>query len=206
MENPEECKTLEPKDSASFKHIKYFFYKGNDGCLYEKKFIIDKFDSNYCKMAYYDKYINPMDSLPTPLDSIIDINSFVQIDSTGYSKDNKNVYYYQDNTDGGMRYITVANSSSFVKLHDYRWGRDNKHIFHKGVAVIGLDANSCILMPEHDSDGNESFVDYVKDTRHVFYDCDSVMGADPETFKVVNDRLWDAQDKNHKYQYGKRLD
>ena len=198
------CKTLEPKDSADFKHLKYSFYKGKDNCLYEKKFIIDKFDSGFCQIAYFDKYLNFSDSVPTSLDSVINLQSFVELDSSAYSKDKKNVYYYQSNTDGGARFVTGADPRTFEKLYEYRWGRDAAHIYYEGVIIAGLNIKTFVIMPSQNADGKEEFADYMKDDKHVFCEDDSIPGADSKTFIVVKDQKWDAQDKNYKYIRGER--
>lgn len=48
-------------------------------------------------------------------------------------------------------------------------------------------------------DTTDYFIDYIKDDKVVFYDGDTVKGADAKTFKLINNQKWDAEDKNFKY-------
>jgi hypothetical protein len=206
----EPCKTLEPKDSADYTHLKSQFYRGKDGKLYERKLAVDKLenDTSYCYFASYDPYLNGYDSLPTLLDSVIDIDSYTDCDSSSYSKDKKHVYYYFSNTDGGIRYVLEdASPTRFVSLHDYRWGTDGEHLYCGGGKVKGINMKKyqALLFP----DKEDVFLDYVKDDRHVFYETDSIPGADPASFQTSvweKGKEWDAYDRNYKYYAGKRVD
>lgn len=205
-----DCKTLEPKDSANYRYLKAEFYRGKDGKLYEKKIAIDKMDQDtgYCYFAYYESCWNCEDSIPTPLDSIIDIQTFVNLTGSSYSRDKKHVYYFQETSDGGVRYFADgANPNTFRVLHDYRWGIDDKHIFHKGGVVSGINMDTYKLFPPTDKE--DCFLEYVRDDKHVFYETDSIPGADPLSFHIQNgekDEEWDAWDKNHHYRDGKICD
>lgn len=124
----------EPKDSADFKHIKYNFYKGKDGQLYERKLVFagDNRDTicNCDFMVIYDNkiLIDLNDAtIQSTLDSIIDINSFIEIDSSNYSKDKNRVYYFYHNSDGGNRVVVYNADTKTFKIVKYRkWDAEDK--------------------------------------------------------------------------------
>lgn len=76
----------EPDDSANYKHIKHDFYLSKSGQLCERKFAFAKnTDCNCLYKAYYDSIVEIYTNdtiIEKPLNTIVDINSFVQIDST----------------------------------------------------------------------------------------------------------------------------
>lgn len=49
-----------------------------------------------------------------------------------------------------------------------------------------------------------NFSNYKKDNRYVYYGTDIVVGADPNTFKIIDDQF--AKDKNHIYSKGRVLE
>lgn len=194
------CRTHEPADSADYKHSKCGFYTGKNGKLYERKVQVDKSDSNYCYAAFYDEYMTFYagdNFYPKELDSVIDLETYTCIDSSCYAKDKNNCYYYYDNSDGGFRFVvTDADPATFRKLKGYHWAADSKRVYYRGNPVEGLNRNKFQLLQ------NSSQVDYIKDDRHVFYENDSIAGADAGSFRQVEGRAWDAEDKHHQYNFG----
>ena len=77
---------------------------------------------------------------------------------------------------------------------------DDKHIFYQSKMIKGLNFKQYEIL--YSLDTSDHFINYVKDDKVVFYDGDTVKGADAETFKLVPDRQWMAEDKNQKYQSG----
>ncbi len=49
-------------------------------------------------------------------------------------------------------------------------------------------------------------MEYVKDDKHVFYENEIVIGADPKTFVIVNEKYWGSKDKYWKYNLGKQIE
>ena len=197
----------EPDDSANYKLLKYNFYLSKGGQLCERKLAMARDSSCNCEFeVYYDStfsiYTDDM-TLKKPLNTIVDINSFVWLDSTEYSKDKSKVYYFHGNSDGGNRVIVdKADPLTFKRLCEYRWGVDRNYVFYKGDIVEGLKVKKVqVLFPPDTSD---HFIQYVKDDKNVFYESEIVMGADPKTFKVVSGQKWEAEDKNYKYETGRR--
>jgi hypothetical protein len=197
----EYCLTKYPKDSADYTLIKCSFYKGKDGSIYEKKVEVDKFSPPYCYLVTFDKYVNKYyeDSIvQIPLDSIIDIQSFVCFDSSAYSKDKAKCYYYYDNSDGGFRQIIPdADIKTFQSLKYHWWAADKDYVYYRGDRVRGLNINNYKIFP------NGSIPEYLKDDKHVFHRLDSIPGADISSFTLVDEINVDAKDKNHKYYVGK---
>lgn len=197
----------EPNDSADYKLLKYNFYLGKEGQLCERKLTMTRDSSCNCEFeVYYDStfsiYINDT-TLEKPLKTIVDINSFVWLDSTEYSKDKNKVFYFYHNSDGGHRAIVdKADPLTFKRLCEYRWGIDRNHVFYKSDIV--QEVNMKHLQVLYSPDTSCHFIDYIKDDKNVFYTTEIVKGADAKTFKIVTGQKWDAEDKTYKYESGRR--
>jgi len=197
----------EPNDSADYKHIKYDFYLSKTGQLCERKLAAAKGSNCNCLYeVYYDstfKIYTGDTIIEKPLNNLVDINSFVWLDSSGYSKDESKVFYFYNNSDGGIRFVVdKADPKTFKRLCEYYWGIDNKHVFYRGNILSGLNLKTLkILFPPDTSD---HFTQYVKDDKQVFYENEIVKGADAKSFKVVSGKKWGAEDKNYKYEAGQR--
>ena len=197
----------EPNDSADYKLLKYDFYLSKGGQLCERKFAMAKDSLCNCEFeVYYDSTFSLYTgdtTIEKPLNTIIDINSFVLLDSTEYSKDKNNVFYSYGNSDGGNRVIVgKADPLTFKRLCDYRWGIDKNYVFFMTDIIPELELKHLqVLYPPDTSD---EFIQYVKDDKNVFYETEIVKGADAKTFKVVSVHKWEAEDKNYKYEAGRR--
>lgn len=135
------CLTKYPKDSADYKLVKGNLYIGKDGALYDKKIQVVKSDSSYCYSAFYYKYIDKHydDSIvQIPLDSIIDINSYVAFDSSSYSKDKYKCYFHYDNSDGGFRsIIDKADPITFTSVKNRNYDAEDKNHKYKRGKIVG---------------------------------------------------------------------
>lgn len=197
----------EPNDSSDYKLLKYDFYLSKGGQLCERKLAAAMDSSCNCTFeVYYDSTFSIYTddtTLKKPLNAIVDINSFVWLDSTEYSKDKNKVYYFHGNSDGGNRVIVdKADPLTFKRLCEYRWGIDKNYVFYKGNILQGV--NLKYLQVLYPPDTAYHFIDYVKDEKNVFYENEIVKGADAKTFKVVSGQKWEAEDKNYKYETGRR--
>ena len=187
--------------------MKYDFYLSKGGQLCERKVVIARETTNNFEYeVYYDStFLIYKDdtTIAKPLNNIVDIATFVWIDSTQYSKDKNKVFYFHGNSDGGNRVIVdKADPLTFKRLCEYRWGIDKNYVFYKGDIVEGLNLKHLqVLYPP---DTAYHFIDYVKDDKNVFYENEIVKGADAKTFKVVSGQKWEAEDKNYKYETGRR--
>lgn len=196
----------EPEDSAGYIHVKHNFYLTKAGQLCERKLASARDSSCNCLFeVYYDSTFKVYtdDSVITkPLNTIVDIKSFVQLDSSEFSKDKKNVFYYHNNSDGGNRTIVAnADIETFKRLCEYHWGIDKNHVFYKNDILRGFNLRKIqILYP---LDTSDHFVQYIKNDKMVFFENTLVEGADAKTFKLVTEQRWDAEDKNHKYENGR---
>jgi len=197
----------EPNDSANYKHIKYDFYLSKAGQLCERKLASAKGTNCNCLFeVYYDstfKIYTDDTIIEKPLNTIVDINSLVWVDSTQFSRDKDKVFYFHSNSDGGNRVVVVkADPVTFKRLCEYRWGIDKNHVFYKTDILQGLNLKTIqILFPPDTAD---HFIQYLKDDKKVFYENEIVKRADAKTFKVVSGQKWDAEDKNYKYETGRR--
>lgn len=197
----------EPNDSSDYKFLKYNFYLSKGGQLCERKLAMARDRSCNCEFeVYYDSTISIYKdniAFEKPLNTIVDINSFVWLDSTEYSKDKSKVFYFHGNSDGGNRVIVdKADPLTFIRLCEYRWGVDRNYVFYKGGIVQGVNLRQLQVLYKPDT--ADHLIDYVKDDKNVFYTTEMVKGADPKTFKLVGGQKWEAEDKNYKYEGGRR--
>lgn len=197
----------EPNDSSSYIFLKYEFYLSKTGQLCERKLAMARDSLCNCEfVVYYDSTFSIFTqdtSVIKPLNKIVDINSFVSLDSCEYSKDKNKVFYFHGNSDGGIRVIVdKADPITFKRLCEYRWGVDKKFVFYNGSKVEGLSLKGLqVLFPP---DTAEHFIQYVKDDKNVFFEDQIVKGADTKTFKVVSGQNWEAEDKTFRYKTGRR--
>lgn len=106
-----------------------------------------------------------------------------------YGADNKRVFF-------GEVSLTNADPGSFLVV-DWRqeYSRDANQIYWKSIPVTDDVEHWQIL-----SRG------YSKDRDHVYYGKTIVEGADPASFVVTGEVTSHAQDKNHSYNMGRRID
>lgn len=197
----------EPNDSADYKLLKYDFYLSKSGQLCERKLALARDSSCNCEFeVYYDSTFTIYTgdtTLQKPLNTIVDIHSFIWLDSTEYAKDKNKVFYFHGNSDGGIRVnVDKADPLTFKRLCEYRWGIDKNFVFYEEVIVQEL--NLKYLQVLYPPDTSDHFIEYIKDNKNVFYESEIVKGADAKTFKVVSGQKWEAEDKNYKYDAGGR--
>ena len=128
---------IEGKNNYTF--LKYSFYQGEDGNLFEKKYIaIDEIGQErrhfFDSTMFFGEYPNRV-----ALNKIVHIESFKEFKDTPFSCDKKHVYYVQATSDGHKRWIVEkADPKTFVPL-EYRWGKDDTNIFWQAEIVEGAD-------------------------------------------------------------------
>lgn len=116
---------------------------------------------------------------------------------TFYAKD-KNRAYIDNKVWEGVDLATLAYVGGNVM-------KDANHVYYANY----LDDPSCVACKEADSAtfvylGMGTYAGYFKDKNQVYSWRFPVESADPATFKVVSGQTaYDAQDKNHKYSYGR---
>jgi DKNYY family len=206
------CKVVkpycEPDDSCDYQHIIAGFYSKNNGHIYERKAEMDESCCDF--MIYYDSTLG-YEETRQPLKNVIDLDSYVYVDSSEYSKDKNHVYWFFINSGGGMRHIIKdADPKTFKRIavpsnklsYDYRWGIDKNVVYFKGNRLEGLNVNKVQFLRIDTSDMRP---DYIKDEKLVFYEYSKIEKADAKTFKLVKqekDLDYDAVDKYRKYRYG----
>lgn len=198
----------EPRDSASYKKVKDNFYERGDQ-LFERKLLLTRDSSCKCEfVVFYDSVFREFTGdtiLARSLRTVVDVNSYLSIDSSEYSKDKDRVYYFHGNSDGGNRAIVInADPPSFKRLYEYRWGIDKNYVYYLGSVVEGLNVKHIQAMKSPDT--SDHFVEYIRDGKNVFYQHLMVQGADVKSFKLVSDKDWEAEDKNHKYKAGRKVE
>lgn len=203
--------TFQAKDSARYTLVKGWFYTDKFGKLFEQKQYAVRGEGDfYDSQIYYDSiaiFKIGDSTIEKPLSEVIDIKTFTEFDKgTLFSKDKINVYYSYSSSSGSYRVVVNgANPNTFKPLSDYNYGADDKHIFYQSKMINGLNFKKHEIL--YSLDTTDFFIDYIKDDKVVFYDGDTVKGADAKTFKLVSEKKWSAEDKNYKYECcGQRLE
>jgi hypothetical protein len=195
---------LEAKDRSKYTSLKGPFYTDKFGKLFEeKRYSVGRSDDMVDSQIYFDSVVvvNIGDStVEKALSDVLDLKTFTEFDQgTMFSKDKNHVYFSYVSSSGAYRVIVNgADPKSFKPLSDYRYGMDNGHLFYKSKMIKGLNFKRHQILYSLAKD--DFFVDYVKDDKVVFYDGDTVKGADAKTFRLVSGQKWAAEDKNYKYQ------
>ncbi|KEY17900.1 hypothetical protein HY04_05005 [Kaistella antarctica] len=178
----EKSLTLQAKDSWKYKHLKGKFYTDKYGKLFEQKvYAIAGKGETINSQIYFDSlvYINLDDTvIEKSLSEAIDIKTYAEFDEE--------------------KIVSGANPKIFKPLSDYLYGIDSKNIFYRGKKIEGLNFEKHEIL--YSLDTTDFFIDYIKDDKVVFYDGDTVKGADAKTFKLVAGQKWRAEDKNYKYE------
>jgi hypothetical protein len=199
----------EPDDDSLYKNATWQFFYNKNGQLCEKKHVMAGPADSACNcelVGYYDSTISIKtgDTITKKLlRDFIDVPTFTELDATQYSKDKNHVYYFNLDAAGGTRFVvTGADAASFKRLYEYRWGIDTSHVFFKAATLEGLNVKKLQLL--YPPDTSNQFLFYVKDEQQVFFQNEKIEGADASSFKLINGQTWDAEDKNFRYQNGKR--
>lgn len=110
----------------------------------------------------------------------VDPKSF-EVLGRGYSKDNKNVFYYSSKIDG----LDVA-SAELVDIdhlsalgHDYI--KDKNSIYYKDKKLEGIDPRDFMVL-----DNRHSKAIYVKNYYGVYYNEDKIVEADKDSFVIID--------------------
>jgi DKNYY family len=202
-------------DSASYTHIKGPFYRGKDGDVYEKSYA-DSWGNKCCysRAVYRNRLKNNTYSeteRPT-LKKTLDLQTYVELEPSMYSKDRNHVYESIENIDGSWRFIIEqADPATFQCLDStFLWGIDKQHVFYKGELVEGLSSYHLKTLKQVLANP-ESFdqirvvrgkPNYVKNDKMVFFQKEQVLNADVPSFQVVDSGQFDAFDKYRKYMGG----
>jgi hypothetical protein len=201
--------TLQAQDSYKYKQLKGKFYTNEYGRLFEQKsYAIAGKGETFDAQLYFDSVvsINVGDStIEKSLSEVVDIPTFKDYKGSLFSKDKNNIYYSYASTGGTNRFVVNgANPNTFKTLSDYQYGIDDSHIFYQSKIIKGLNFKKHTII--YSLDTSDMFVKYIKDDKVVFYNGDTVKGADAKTFKLVKEKKWEAEDKNYKYECcGQRL-
>lgn len=198
-------KTFQAKDNFRYTNVKGPFYADKFGTLFEKKqYAVVGKGETFDAQIYYDSIVilKIGDSIiEKPLAGVLDIATFTELEcdnGTLFSKDKNHVYYSIVSSGGSDRVIVnEANPNTFKPLSDYQYGMDDNHIFYQSKMIRGLDIKKHEIL--YSLDKTDPFIDYIKDDKIVFYNGDTVIGADAKTFKLVEGQKWLAEDKNFKY-------
>lgn len=206
----------ESPDSTQYIHLKYFFYKGKDGNIYEKRYMLDGVDSCCRSQAYYESQLGSgFDSVRKSIKEVLHLQTYRELEPSIYSKDKFHIYGTVDNSDGGFRYVLKeADAATFQCLDStFWWGMDQYHVFYRGDLVKGLSPRHLkalkvvVSHPELDHvptvHGKTS---YVKNDYQVFFQHKPVSKADARSFKVVDSIPFDAFDKYRRYKEGIPID
>ncbi len=157
-------------------------------------------DNKYVYTTYPVKYIDKGNAVILPIPGVA-AETYQYINDL-YGKDTVHVYYK------GIP-MKDAEPKTFILLKEY-YAKDSNHVYYDGLNVDGLDANTFALIT-----GGQ----YCKDKKGVYYGLDAtyneqgeplryaakqVIGADPESFVMIqSDKIDYAKDKTKYYWGGK---
>lgn len=196
----------EPADSADYKHLRNTLYLHKSGQLVERKLAMAR-DTTAEFEVWYDSLmeVNAEDSTKfVPLSQVIDVDSYEEVDSTQFSRDKNQVYYFHPNSDGGVRLIVYgADPATFKRLYEYRWGIDKAQVYYKDSPLERVDIKTVQAL--YPPGTTEPFVEYIKDAYRVFYEASPVQGANTATFRLVKGKEWDAEDQYNRYKNGRKI-
>ena len=184
--------------------IKDPFYKDKTGNLYYKYIFHDDDQKKYTRYASRMPLTNweVYDSLKNFIDPL----SYVRLG--GYAKDKNHVYYFIYNSDGTtMRILDGADALAFTGYDvegGWDFGRDKNFVYHNAGKVQGCSPKAILKFFKSP---HCTCYDYFTDGKTVFYSNKPLKGADPKTFKTIeeSDKEYDAEDKNKKYKNGKSI-
>ena len=130
-----------------------------------------------------------------------DYTGFIDLKSYKVIKDwffinRDSVYFWKPTTDGdNPMEIYDADPHTFIPL-DQDIAKDKSHVFcFNGRFDIVEGANPRTIHILYTKSGKG----YLADDENVFFGTKRIEGADPKTFKLLNQEKVDAEDKNHRY-------
>lgn len=131
---------------------------------------------------------------PQTFEPILDSNDA----RTYFGKDANAVYC-------GAHKVVGARVDTFAALVAYGgkpsiYGSDNLNVFYCDKQIVGADLAT--FSPYEQLRGQFVQIDYSLDKDHVYFEDHVIEGADPATFKTVDNQFsstYTAEDKNHKY-------
>jgi hypothetical protein len=180
-------------DTVSFEKVVDNIYKGPNG----KTFILTGGsrligNDTFLTVQYYKDVTD-----------FLDLKSYGKLKEDYFQSKNK-VYMWWGNSDGNYPIeVPNADPKTFEPFKDIAGGKDKQYVFYGGApsnfeVIPEADPESIrILNPERGcwNCGNCYFVD----NKHVYYGSNKVKGADPKTFKLINQETIDAVDKRGRY-------
>lgn len=139
----------------------------------------------------------------------LDVKSYKQI-KNGFFQNKGKVYIWWTNSDGDYPIEVVgADPKTFIPFDSVGGGTDRQFVFYGGgpddfKIIKGADPKTIKVLNPSDgcwNCGNCYFVD----DKAVYYGLNKIEGADTKTFKLVNKKTVDAEDKNGKYFEGQLI-
>jgi len=133
----------------------------------------------------------------------LDLKSYKDI-KKGFFQNKGKVYMWWSNSDGDYPIEVIgADPKTFVPFDNIGGGTDKQYVFYGGgpddfKIIEGANPKTIkVLNPANGcwNCGNCYFID----DKTVYYGLNKLEGADPNTFKLVNQEKIDAVDKNGKY-------
>ena len=142
-----------------------------------------------------------------------DAATFQDLDGT-YAKDKSRVYYAGTELTGADVSSFEVLGRGFVKDRSHVWlsgqrisndpinfellqgelAKDSAAVYCHNGSVLSNDAGNFVRVSKTDN-----ILGYTKDSRAVYYYCSPIPGADPNTFRVLNDNMHCAADQQHAY-------
>jgi hypothetical protein len=112
----------------------------------------------------------------------------------GYAKDRNGIWFYAKSF-GKPRVLTKADPGSLAVL-PYGYAKDAVRVFFEGLLIAKAKPESFTLITQR----------YARDSKRIFYGNTVLEGVDYDSFEVVDAKKNRAKDKQHLYEYHRRVD
>lgn len=182
-------------DTISYKWVVDKIYRDTAGSLFIRDMTIRPYGESGDTSIRYEFFKN--------FNEFLDLKTYRRIKGD-YFTNNGKVYLWWGNSDGAYPIaFPGADPGTFQPFDKLCGGVDKEHVFYGGgpddfEVIDGANPEKIeILNPSKGCDNCGNC--YFKDEKHVFFGQKMIEGADPKTFKLLNQEKVDAADRNHKY-------
>ena len=183
-------------DTIHFKHVIDKFYRGDSGKIYLRTACIPEPADTNMNITLYEYYLDYSD--------FIDLKTYRKLSDECFINRGKVYFWFMNDSYDYVNEIDGADAGSFIPIPGIYGGKDKRSVFYGSGGpqeikrVYGADPKSIRALILKSGTGV-----YFADNKNVFYEFAKIAGADPKTFKILDEDSTDAMDKSHKYFEGR---
>ncbi len=185
-------------DTIHYKHVVDDIYEDTVGKIFLRTYASENWNDTLVLYEYYRDYSD-----------FIRIETYKSL-KKGYFINQGKVYIWWGNSDGKIPIeIEGADAKTFVPFEGIEGGVDKNFVYYGGPpddfeVLPGANPKTIMVLNPERGCGNCGNC-YFVDDKHVYFGLKLVVGADPKTFKLLNQEAVDAQDKHGKYYDGQLI-